>query len=46
MEGVKVIANHDSAVLVVPEVAGAADYRAFLIPAGVRIDGGSSATRT
>src|SRR5262249_53156598 len=40
MQGVKVVVNHDSAVLVVPAVASARDYRAFRVPAGTRIDTG------
>ncbi|HEY8209274.1 MAG TPA: hypothetical protein VIG99_17420, partial [Myxococcaceae bacterium] len=39
MEGVKVVVNHDSAVLIVPEVAGARDYRAFRVPEGTDIFG-------
>jgi hypothetical protein len=34
MDGVKVVANRDSALLILPEVPGAADYRAFRLPAG------------
>jgi hypothetical protein len=37
MEGVKVLVNHDSAVLILPEVPGARDYRAFRIPQGAHI---------
>ncbi|HYV50110.1 MAG TPA: hypothetical protein VFA20_34880 [Myxococcaceae bacterium] len=38
MEGVKVVANRDSAVLVVPVVDGARDYRAFRVQEGTRIN--------
>ncbi len=37
LESVKAAMNRDSAVLVLPEVAGARDYRAFRIPAGVQV---------
>src|SRR5262245_2305083 len=40
MQGVKVVANHDSAVLIVPSIDAATDYRAFRVPAGTRIDAG------
>ena len=41
MDGVQVIANRDSAIVVVPAVAGAKDYRVMLVPAGVdvKVDG-------
>lgn len=38
MDGVKVLANRDSAVLIVPAVAGARDYRAFRVPEGTRLN--------
>lgn len=34
MEGVQVVANRDSALLVLPVVTGVVDYRAFRLPAG------------
>lgn len=37
MRGVQIIANRDSATLVVPAVAGAADYRVFRLPAGASV---------
>ncbi len=40
MQGVKVVANRDSAVLVVPPIDAANDYRAFRVPAGTRIEAG------
>lgn len=36
LEGVQVLANRDSAVLVLPAVTGAVDYRVFRLPAGAR----------
>jgi len=40
MQGVKVVVNRDSAVLVVPPIGSANDYRAFRVPAGTRIEAG------
>jgi len=37
MEGVKVIVNRDSAVLIVPAIDGARDYRAFRVPEDTRV---------
>ncbi len=37
MQGVQVVPNRDSAVVVVPEVTGAADYRVFRLPAGAKV---------
>ncbi|MBK7857968.1 MAG: hypothetical protein IPJ65_04940 [Archangiaceae bacterium] len=34
MEGVQVVVNRDSALLIVPVVTGVVDYRAFRLPAG------------
>lgn len=37
LEGVQVVANRDSAIVVLPAVAGAVDYRVFRLPAGARV---------
>jgi hypothetical protein len=37
MSGVQVVSNRDSAILVVPAVAGARDYRVMLVRAGVDV---------
>lgn len=46
MQGVRVIANRDSAVLVLPELSDARDYRAFLVPAGVSVEAGAAGNET
>jgi hypothetical protein len=49
MEGVQVVPNRDSVVLVLPSVPGVVDYRAFRLPAGstVRtVDGGEQVDGT
>ena len=37
MAGVKVVPNRDSAIVVVPEVLGAVDYRVISVPDGVKV---------
>lgn len=37
LEGVEVVANRDSVVVVLPAVTGAVDYRVFRLPAGARV---------
>lgn len=37
MQGVQVVANRDSATIVVPAVAGASDFRVFRLPAGAKV---------
>src|SRR6185312_1775193 len=37
MQGVAVVPNRDSAIVIVPAVAGAADYRVATLPDGVNV---------
>jgi hypothetical protein len=46
LDGVMVAPNRDSAVIVAPPIAGAADYRVFGIPAGVSVETDASGHET